>query len=516
MDSTKRIIVNTVAQYIKAVFTTCLALYSTRLVLDALSVSDFGIYAVVGGVVALLGFITNALIITTQRYISYYHGQGEMKVVRKFFCNSLFLHIVLGVAIALVLISVKGWLFQSFLNIDPGRVEVAQMVYLLTIGMLLLTILTAPFKALFIARENIVFIAVVDSFDAILKLAVAIGLFFVTADKLLVYALLMLAIFVLNFLIFSGYALTRFEESTLLIRRKDVGREYLLPLVGFAGWTTFGMGAAVVRTQGHGFIFNHFCGTIVNAAYGISLQVFSAISVIVTSILNAMNPQIMKSEGLGDRGNMLRLAFLESKYSTALLTLVAIPLIAEMPAILSFWLKEVPAHTVMFCRYILIAFICDQATMGLHSAIQAIGKLRTYSLLVYTPKILNLPMAWWLLTEGMSLETVMIVYLSTEIAVALVRIPFLRHAAGMSMRHYVGEVVMPLLPLVLSISATAWLCTLLHGFVLRFAVTFVLSMTVGGVAAWIFTLNRQERAYVGKLLHNSLPYAIKNRKSISH
>ena len=120
MDSTKRIIVNTIAQYAKAIINIGLSLYSTRLILDALSISDYGIYAVVGGVVAMLGFITNGLVVTTQRYISFYHGRGEQSFVGKVFTNSLFLHIVFGLAIGLVLLLLKGWLFGGVLNIPAA------------------------------------------------------------------------------------------------------------------------------------------------------------------------------------------------------------------------------------------------------------------------------------------------------------------------------------------------------------------------------------------------------------
>ncbi|MBQ1656985.1 MAG: potassium/proton antiporter [Rhodocyclaceae bacterium] len=187
-DPTRRIIVNTIAQYAKAIVNIGLSLYSTRLILDALSISDYGIYAVVGGVVAMLGFITNGLVVTTQRYISFYHGRGEQSFVGKVFTNSLFLHIVFGLAIGLVLLLLKDWLFDGVLNIPVQRVETAGNVYLITIAMLFITIVTAPFKALFIARENIVYVSAVEVCDGIIKLLFAIALTFVTADRLMVYA----------------------------------------------------------------------------------------------------------------------------------------------------------------------------------------------------------------------------------------------------------------------------------------------------------------------------------------
>ena len=203
MDSTKRIIVNTAAQYTKAIVNTCLSLYSTRLILDALSVSDFGIYAVVASVVTLLGFINNALIITTQRYISFYHGRGDKAYVKTVFTNSFLLHVIFALLIVSVLAALEGWLFNGVLNIPIDRIETSKKVYFITIFMLFVTILTAPFKALFIARENIVYVAAVDVCDGVIKVAMAIGLAFVDSDRLLVYGVMMACIQVLNLLAFS-------------------------------------------------------------------------------------------------------------------------------------------------------------------------------------------------------------------------------------------------------------------------------------------------------------------------
>ena len=91
-----RIIVNTLVQYLKAVITTVISLYSVRVVLEALTKSDYGLFMTIAGVVTMLGFITNSLIVTTQRYISVLHGRGNIDNVRLLYQNSMFLHLVIG------------------------------------------------------------------------------------------------------------------------------------------------------------------------------------------------------------------------------------------------------------------------------------------------------------------------------------------------------------------------------------------------------------------------------------
>ena len=356
-----------------------------RIVLEAIGVSDYGIFSVVGGVIAMLGFITNALVITTQRYVSYYYGRHRTSQVKRFFTNSLFLHIILGLLIGLALLAIKGLLMNDFLKIDHDRLDAAKSVYDITVAILLVTVDTAPFKALFIAKENIVFISLVEMVDAILKLALAYLLLYIQADKLL-YVFILAGIQLLNLLAFALYANWQFPECSLLIRKRDISRIYIGQLLGFAGWTTYGMGAVAARNQGMAIILNICFSTTVNAAYGIANQVFGAIFG-VHLVLTAMNPQIMKAEGNKDRKKVFALAEKESKYSTMLLIIILVPLMFEMPSILNVWLTKVPDYCALFCNAILLSFICDQLTAGLNTINQAIGKIRTYTLLCTRRKL---------------------------------------------------------------------------------------------------------------------------------
>lgn len=494
MGPVKRIIVNTVCQYAKSLVNICLSLYSTRLILEALSVSDYGVYSVVGGVVAMLGFMTNALIITTQRYISYHHN--DLAYVSKLFSNSLFLHFLIGASLGIILFLPESWLINNVLNIGATRLGAASHVYEISVFMLFLTIVTAPFKALFIARENIVYISIVEVFDGLLKLSLAILLMYVPADKLLCYACGMALILVVNFLAFVVYAVLRFEECHIVVRKKDLDRECMARLTGFAGWMTYGMGAVAARNQGIAVILNHFLGTIVNAAYGIAFQVYAAVSFVSTSILNAMNPQIMKSEGEHDRRKTLFLAERESKYSTTLLALVAIPMLVEMPAVLALWLKDYPEGTVLFCRSVLIASLLDQLTYGLQTANQALGKVRDYTLLIYTPKLLTPVGVWLLLVNGYGIRHVMWLYISVELAMAMVRLPFMKYTAGLSIRHYFSHVVLPLLPLCIVLCGVSWICGRYGMSGYWIVVNILVSILAGGAAVWFFTLESKEREFV--------------------
>ena len=500
MTNSQRIIVNTIAQYTRSVLNVCLSLFSTRLILSALGQIDYGIYSVVGGVVAMLSFITNALVITTQRYLSYNYGTGDMVKIRDIFGNSMLLHLTIGGAMAIILSAIGPWVVNSMLNIESTRINAAQVVYYAAVFMLLITFTTAPIRALFIARENIVYISIIDVCDGILKLLGAIWLCHIGFDRLIAYAGIMTSIMLFEFIAYSIYSALHFPEFHFP-HPKEWNKNYIKALSGFAGWTIYSTGCILVRTQGLAILLNRFLGTIINAAYGIALQVAGAVQFVSSSIINAFNPQIMKAEGCGNRARMLRLAEYESKYSFLLLSMVVIPLVVEMKAVLSLWLIEVPDQTVMFCRFVLIAAVCDQTTIGLNAANQAIGDIRSYSLLLNTIKVLTIPAAWICLHLGFNAQTTMWCYLICEATCAIARIPFMYVTAKLEIGQYIKNVLLRTLPPIVVMVGLSISITTFIDIPFRFLLTIILTILAGLFITLFTGMDHSERQMLLRYLH---------------
>ncbi len=485
-----------------------MSLYSTRLILAALGQSDFGIFNVVAGVVAMLSFMTNALVTTTQRYLSFYHGKGDKEKIRQVFANSLLLHVVIGGGLFVILLALAYPAVYTVLNISADRQTAAMCVYGASLVILLIAFLTAPFRSLFIARENIVYISIIDVLDGMLKLLIAIFLTqMVSFDKLIMYSFMLIGISMFNLLAFAVYALHHFEECHIP-RLKEWDSHFIHSLSGFTGWTVYSTGCILARTQGIAIIINRFLGSAINAAYGIALQVSGATYFLTQAITNAMNPQIMKAEGAGNRAHMIRLAESVCKYAFLLLAMAAIPLIAEMPAILHLWLGEVPEYAVMFCQYVLLASLVDQLTTGLGTANQAIGKIRNYSLLINSIKVLTLPCAWACLHYGLPVISVMYCFVGFETVCMLIRLPFLKITAGISIRHFAKEVFVPLLIPTATIVSVCYTMTQYFDFKYRFIVTIITSVTAYVVAIGLFGLSSDEK----RILHNIIDNKILHKK----
>ena len=504
MTSSQRILVNTAAQYTRTIINVCLSLYSTRLILAALGQTDYGIYSVVAGIVAMLSFITNALVTTTQRYLSFNHGKGDKEKVYLVFGNSLLLHILIAIVLTIILVAITYPVMHNLLHIEPERLIAGTWVYEAAVLMLCLTFITAPFRALFIARENIVYISIIDVLDGIFKLLIAIFLTYITHhDRLISYAFLLTGISLFNLVAFAGYALLHFEECHIPCW-KEWDKHYINDLSSFAGWTIYSTGCILARTQGLAVILNRVFGSAMNAAYGISLQVTGAVHFVAQSVMNAMAPQIIKAEGSGERNHMLLLAESASKYATLLLAIVVIPLVAEMPAILNVWLKEVPEHAVMFCRFVLIASVFDQITIGLGTANQAIGKIRNYSLTVNTIKVLTLPAAWICLHFGMLVDSVMWCYVFIEMICALTRLPFLKITAGLHIGHFVLNVFVRSLFSIGVMIITTYCITWIIDIPYRFILTIVVTAAIGSLAIWFTALSKHEKDILKNILRSKL------------
>lgn len=478
----------------------CLSLYSTRLVLDALGVDDYGIYTLVAGVVAMLAFVVNALVITTQRYMSFYNGRQDLNKQKEIFCNSIFIHLALGLVAAIVIEIVGLFLFDGFLNIDANRISSAKSVYHFVTAMLVFTFLTAPFRALLISHENIVYISVVDVLDGVLKLSIAIYVSSLSGDRLVLYVMLLLLISSFNFIAFSCYDYMKYVEC-IFPRLRYAKINYVREISIFAGWTIYSVGCITGRTQGLSIILNKFFSVAVNAAFGVAIHVNGALAFLSRSVMNAMAPQIVKAEGRGERMRVLRLAEMESKFCFLLLGMIVIPCTFEMPVILSLWLKDVPDNTVMFCRFILVTNLVDQLTIGLGTVNQAIGRIREYSLAVNTIKVFSLvPMFFSLIIIG-NLYVVMSIYLLFEFVCAMVRLLYLKKTGGLIIVDFVMKVfVREIFPLT-SVIVYSLLVVQLTECNFRFFITLLGSIMIMLLCTYCLGLCADEKSIVKRIIN---------------
>ena len=496
MNTNTRLILNTIAQSVRTVINIVLSLYSTRLATEALGVSDYGIYMLVAGIASLLSYISRAMVVTTQRHLSYSYGRSDMLGARTVFTNSIVLHWAVGLALVFLSVCFISLIF------DAAKIGEAKWVYVMALLSVLLTVTSSPFRALLTAHENIVYISIVDVLDGVLKFGLVFVLFFIDENRLAVYSTTLAAVMLFDYFALAVYAVLKYEECNFFPTLRLLNIRIIRSLMGFTSWTLYGMGTIFVRNQGVAVLLNRAFDTIYNASYGYATQVFGAVQFFSQAVQNAISPQIVKAEGSGDRERMIFLSEMASKYCFLLLAVVAVPIIFEMPLLLELWLGNVPAYAVYFSQALLVAALIDQLTIGLNIANQAIGRIRNYTLLVYTIKAMTVPAVWLGLKMGIDLYVVFSFYVILEFVAAVVRLPYMRRNIGLDVAAYLRRVWLRVLGPALAMSVV---CALviheisdLYGF--RFLLTGILNVLTCTLACWLFAFTRAEKDYVLQLV----------------
>lgn len=440
MLTANRVVVNTGFLYGKMLITMFISLYSTRLILNALGAVDYGIFNLVGGVIAFLSFLNGAMTAATLRYMSFSLGAGDEHKLKSIFSSSVILHLIIGLTIVLILEFGGIFLFNGTLNIPADRIGVAKIVFHFMVVSTFFTINAVPYDAAINAHENFLLESLLGIFEAVVKLGIAISLIYTNFDKLILYAFLIAALIILIRIIKSIYCLNKYEECNIRVK-SGINIDLTKEMFSFAGWNLFGSFCNVTRYQGITILLNLFFGVLVNAAYGIANQVNGVLTSFATNMVSALNPQIVKSEGSGDRERMLRLAMLACKLSFFLLSFFAIPLIIEMPFVLKIWLKTVPENAIIFCQLILLVSLIQQFTIGLVSAIHSVGEIKLYQIVVGSLLILNLPLSFLIIKVGFPAYSVLVSSILIEIIAAGTRIWFAHKLVGLSVTVFLKKIV---------------------------------------------------------------------------
>lgn len=377
MSTANRVIKNTGYLYAKMGITMFVSLYTTRLILNSLGASDFGIFNIVGGAIAMLGFLNAAMASATQRFMSYAEGEGIKSKQKSIFNVSFVLHILISLLVGIALLIAGYFFFNGILNIPPDRIFAAQVVYGSLIISTMFTVMTVPYDAVMNAHENMLYYAIVGIIESFLKLAVAFACVYTTSDKLIVYGILMACIPLITLTIMRVYCHKHYEEC-IIAPKRYFDKGLMKEMTSFAGWSFLDASTGMSAQYGLGLVLNHFFGTILNAAQGIANQVAGQLMTFSQNLMKAINPVIMKNEGAGNREAMLNISVLGCKYSYLLLSFFAIPFIIEAPYILKLWLKNPPEWSVLFCQMQLIRSLTEQLTLNLWASIAATGDIKAF------------------------------------------------------------------------------------------------------------------------------------------
>lgn len=461
MKTAERVIFNTIVLYAKIIASMAIALVSVPLVLHALGASDYGLYNLVAGVVAMLSFLNNSMTVSSQRYMSVAMGEDNEQKVNIIYNTSFALHLALGLIMVLAF-EVVGIFAIEKLNIAPDRMWCAKIIFQFLILSTFSKIVSVPFDALMNSKEDMLPFSVIELIDSVLMFLVAFTIQYFTGDKLMYYGFCVAGIAVLSFFMKYGWCRCAYKTYRINLTHYK-GQLKTKDMLGFTGWNLLGGIAMMGRNQGVAVIINLFLGTVANAAYGVANQINGALGHFSSTFQKAINPQLMKSEGMQNRERMLRISFISSKFSVLALSLFAIPFIIEMEEILNIWLKnDIPPFTLRLSQFILLLSIVYQYSVGIMSAIQATGNIRNYQIVMCMIILFNIPVSYFLLLKKCPVFYVTAAFVVLEIISLLVRLKMAKKIVKIDPKEYFIQVIKPT---TIVITGASCIPLLLHYFI---------------------------------------------------
>lgn len=493
-DNNKRIAKNTLLLYFRMLFMMIVSLYTSRVILNALGVEDFGIYNVVGGVVAMFSVISGSLSAAISRFITYELGKGDQSKLNKIFSASVTIQLLLSLIIVVLIESVGVWFLNAKMTIPAERMTAANWVLQFSIVTFVINLISVPYNAAIIAHERMSAFAYISILEVVCKLTIAFLIMVSPMDKLIFYAILMCMVSVIVRFTYGHYCKKHFAECTYHFHWDA---DILKKMFGFAGWNFIGASSAVLRDQGGNIVINLFYGPTVNAARGIAIQVNSAIMGFVSNFMTALNPQITKSYASGDREYMMTLIFQGARLSFYMLLLLSLPVLVNTHYILVLWLKLVPEHAVLFVQLILIFAMSESISNPLVTAMLATGKIRNYQIVVGGLQMMNLPISYVCLRFGCIPETVLVVAIAISQCCLAARLYMLRRMIGLSSIQYMKKVYFNVIAVaLLSVMIPAILSMYMEESFLSFAILSLLAMACTIAVELYVGCNGKERAFV--------------------
>lgn len=437
----KKVVKNTLVLSIRILLSTGITIYSVRLVLEILGAEDFGLFNVVGGVVALLEFLPNSMAAATQRYFSFAIGEGDREKLIKIFNASWIVYLSLGLLAILALKTIGSAFISGTVKIPAERVEAALALYNVSVWTFFLNILTSPFRAVITAHEDMHLYAGISILEVFLKLAGVLALKFILFDRLAAYGFVLFGVSLLIGCTYVLFCVNRYEECRF--SRSHVDSGLVREMVGFTGWTLFGQLTTVARNQAVTILVNQMFNPIVVAARAIALNVASQTNILASNFNTSLYPPIIKAYAAGDRVRMYGLVYGGSKITIYLIWVLAVPIFIYLPLILSLWLKNPPGDTVLFTRLALIDAMIGAASLPLMTAARAPGKMRGYELILGSIQVAVFGASWIVLAKGGAAYSVMVVSIIASILMFGIRLGLVHMLTGIPVGQYLRQVMLP-------------------------------------------------------------------------
>lgn len=494
-NRSKRIVKNTLMLYFRMIFLMLISLYTSRVILNTLGVTDYGLSNVVGGIVGIFSVLSGSLCAAISRFIAFECGEGDEKKLKKVFSTSINIQLILSAFIILLVETFGLWFMHYKMVIPQDRMYACDWVFQLSLFSFCLGLICVPYNACIIAHEKMSAFAYISIFDGIFKLAIAFLIRWSPFDELIFYFSLLVVNGLIDRFIYGIYCSKNFPECKYHF---IFDRKLLREMFGFAGWNFIGASSAVLRDEGGNIVINLFSGPAVNAARGIAMSVNGAVTGFANNFMTAINPQITKSYASGDHEYMFKLIYQGARLSFYMLFFLSLPVIMNTQFILHLWLGQVPEHAVLFTKLVLVFAMSEAISNPLVISMLATGKIRNYQIVVGGLQMLNLPVSYVCLKYGAIPETVLIVAIIISQCCLVARLTMLKGLINLHPKDFLRKVYFNVLKVSLFSIVLPLLIYMIFGnnSWLSFFGNIFLCLLSSVMVEYLIGCSRQERLFV--------------------
>lgn len=505
----RRIAKNTFYLYGRMIVTMVVSLFTSRIVLESLGVTDFGVYNVVGGFVAMLGFFNSSVSVSTQRFLNVGMSTINEDGLKKIFSTAINAHVLIGLITVVLLETIGLWFVNNKLVIPADQMINANWVFQCSVLAFFVTMVSVPYNSAIIAHEKMSAFAWMSIVEVVAKLIIAYALVITISNRLRIYAIMLLILSLLMRFLYNQYCIRHFPECRYIF---IWDKPLLKKMFTFSGWMIFGCITDLLNGQGLSILINIFFGPMYNASRAVAMQVQSAIAQFSTNFIVSVNPQITKSYAAGEYKDCYNLVFLASKMSFFLLMIFVVPVILHSESILKYWLGIIPPESSIFVILILLNYMVRSLYGPIAQINQAYGKVKVYQLSISLLYLINFALVYLFYRLGYPAFSAFLISIVISVLGLFARLIVLEKQVKFPLFEYCVKVISPtILTLILSI-VICWFCSnLTSSPLVNIVLTCFISLVVNAVLIWFIGLSKTEKHNLNNIVLAKIPLLNKLR-----
>ena len=488
--------------YIRMIFSVCVNLYASRVILSVLGVEDFGIFNVVGGIVAIMSFLNTSLAGSTSRFLTYELGTEDYDKLRKTFTAAFRAHLYLAILVAIIGETIGLWFVNTQISLPDNRMFAANFVYQSSLLISIISFIQVPYKADVISHEKMDVYAYIEILYVLLKLGIIYLLLYIPYDNLIAYSILLLFVTVIIFFAYLIYCRKYFNETHLL---KNTESDIMLPMLKFSAWDLYGNGCVAVQQQGVVILINRFFGVTLNAACGVAAQASSAVSLFVTSLTTALRPPLIKKYASGDMTGMQKLLIVSIVLCASLAQIISLPLYLRLTPLMEIWLVDVPQYSIQFCKWMILANSVVVINSLFTAVIHATGNIKGLSLISGSIYLLTVFLSFFAFRNGAAPTSTYFMLFIMTIAVLVVNAILTKcQIPEISLYAMMKGLAVPFICIVISTIVSIFLGNFVPDNFRGFVLLFLLNASILSVALYLFWIIPKYGYNIVKFIHNEI------------